>query len=112
MGDDRRYLIKFSDVNSRECAKLYTNAVLGVPRNNLHPLDQDEYYWADLVNMNVINRQGFQFGRVKNIIETGSNAVLCCKKAQNTTMIPFLKSYINQVNHKEKQIIVNWEDDY
>lgn len=107
-----KWIIKFSDTDVREIASKYTNALLAVPRSSLQNTNENEYYWIDLIGMDVINKDGDPFGKVIRMIETGSNDVLCCKYKKSQYLIPFIKDYVINVDTDKKLITVDWNYDY
>lgn len=107
-----KLIIKFSDANVKEIAAKYTNALLAVPRSTLKDTDEDEYYWADLTGMQVVNIEGYSFGTVYNILDTGANDVLCCKQNAQSYLIPFITNNIIKVSKDNKIITVDWQYDY
>ena len=107
-----KVIIQFPDTQVKEIAAKYTNALIGVPRSALKDTEEDEYYWVDLIGMQVINQQKQVFGKVDDILDTGSNEVLCCKHEDKTYLIPFVSDYVIEVDRKNKMITVDWQYDY
>lgn len=108
----QKLLIQFPGVDSRELASSLTNGLIGVPRDALKAVEKDEYYWSDLIGMQVINHQGDDFGIISNILETGANEVLCCTKGDEEYLIPFVQQYVISVDNDKNQILVDWQYDY
>ena len=44
-------------------------------RENAVPLEDGEYYIADLIDMDVFEENGEKFGVIKDVMETGANDV-------------------------------------
>ena len=107
-----RILIKLADCNTPEQAKLYANVEIAIWREQLATLIDDEFYWSDLEGLTVVNKNGNVLGKVDHLISTGANDVLCVKGTKEH-LIPYLPDlYIIQVNMKERQIIVDWDEDF
>ncbi len=49
--------------------------ISGFPREEAQELDEDEYYVADLIGMDVLLENGSKFGTLKDVMETGANDV-------------------------------------
>ena len=47
-----------------------------VPRSSFPTAGDDEYYWVDLIGLDVVNREGVALGRVKDLMATGPQTVL------------------------------------
>lgn len=112
---NNKFFICFSDANTKEAASKYINSLLAITRSALQDIeDIDEFYCSDLIGMQVKNKEGEIFGQVQNIIDTGANEVLYCKreKALSPYLIPFVKDHVIEVDKCLKLIIVDWKHDY
>ncbi len=108
---DKLY-IKLANVNDAETAKKYVNSLIGVPKEALPKVGNDEAYFTDLIGCAVVNTTNDSFGKVVGIIETGANEVLVCKKDSDEYLIPYAKQYIVSEDLDSKKIVVDWEYDY
>ncbi|TKB46950.1 ribosome maturation factor RimM [Thalassotalea mangrovi] len=109
-------IAKFTDTNDRNDAQLRTGAEIIVSDEQLPELPEGEFYWRDLIGMDVVNEQGYNFGKVADIMETGSNDVLVVKANRNDAfgkkerLIPYLEDQvIKSVSLDNKQIDVDWD---
>jgi 16S rRNA processing protein RimM len=102
-------IIKFSHINTPEEARLLTGINIGITRSQLPALNENEYYWSDLVGLTVINKNGEILGKVAYLIATGSNDVLVVK-GEKEHAIPFLQgSVITRIDLNQQSIWVDWE---
>ena len=104
--------IKIAGVNDANIAKKYVNALIGVPKSALPELGGGETYFTDIIGCEVLNQDNKSFGKVIDIIETGSNEVLVCSKGDDEYLIPYVQQYIVDENIDSKKIVVDWEFDY
>ena len=104
--------IKLANINDAETAKRYVNSLIGVPKQALPELAEDEAYFKDLIGCSVKNTNNDSFGVVVDIIETGANEVLVCKEDGSEYLIPYVKQYIVSEDLNLKKIVVDWEYDY
>jgi 16S rRNA processing protein RimM len=76
----------------------------------------DEYYWVDLIGLEVVNREGVNLGVVRDLMPTGPHSVLCLEYTEDgktlERMIPFVSAYVDQVDLPAKRITVDWQADY
>lgn len=88
------------------------NTEIGVRRDQLPATAPDEYYWNDLLGLEVMNLQGEPLGRVDHLIETGANDVLVVR-GERERLIPFvLNQVVMRVDLKAGEIEVDWDKDY
>ncbi|MCF6808088.1 ribosome maturation factor RimM [Thiotrichales bacterium 19S9-12] len=108
-----KFLIHLEAVSTPEEAKKYVNAEIGVKRLDLPEVAEDEYYWADLIGLEVLNDLNQYLGVVVDLIESpGANDVLVVNDKGCERLIPFVNVYIKEVNFDAKQILVDWHLDY
>ena len=81
--------IKFKSFNSREDSDQYVGKNLYVDREQLDALEDNQYYWNDLIGLNVYLDDGKEIGVLSEIIETGSNDVIVVK-GDKEILIPYI----------------------
>jgi 16S rRNA processing protein RimM len=105
------------DIVDRNAAEALRGARVFVPRSSFPTAGQDEYYWVDLIGLDVFNREGEAMGQVKELLSTGPQTVLVlsytdtqAKEAER--MIPFVAAFIDAVDLPGRRITVDWQADY
>lgn len=100
----------FREITDRDQAHSMINYLLSVQRSALPPLASGEYYWADLIGLQVVNKEGVSFGRVAEIFETGANDVLVVRKNRQEVLIPLvMQHYIVSIDLSAQCITVDWD---
>ena len=96
-------------VNDRDAAKELVGGVIKVPRSLALPLDDDEYYQKDLLDMQVLTDKNEELGILTRIIETGANDVYVVrpKSGDKDILIPAIKECILSVSVNEKKMTVH-----
>jgi 16S rRNA processing protein RimM len=69
-------LLRLAGVEDRSAAEGLRGTELLVPRASLPPVEEGEYYVADLVGLRVVDAQGAELGRVESVFEAGAAPVL------------------------------------
>ena len=112
---------KIAGLEDRSAAEALRGARIFLPRSSFPSASKDEYYWVDLIGLDVINREGLSLGTVRDLMTTGPQAVLCIEYqalAEDGTqsaaerMIPFVAAYVDLVDVPGKRIAVDWQPDY
>lgn len=105
------------EVDDREGAEALKGARIFVPRSSFPTADKDEYYWVDLIGLDVVNRDGVALGRVVGLLDTGPHSVLRVMpageaKEEAERLIPFVGAYVDEVSLEQRRITVDWGLDY
>lgn len=102
-------MVKIANIDSPEQARLLTNSTIAIIRSQLPELEENEYYWSDLIGLTVIDQHGKTLGKVAFIMETGSNDVLVVK-GEKEHAIPYLMGkVITSIDLDKQEIHVDWE---
>lgn len=105
-----------NEVVDRNAAEALRGARIFVARASFPAADKDEYYWVDLIGLDVVNRDDVALGRVKELLSTGAQTVLVMDYEQDgktqERMIPFVAAYVDDVDLPARRIRVDWQPDY
>jgi len=103
-------------VDDRDAAQALRGARIFVQRSSFPSTSEDEYYWVDLIGLEVVNRQGESLGQVKELLQTAAQVVLVLRygfgDAWLERMIPFVAAHVDAVDLDAKRITVDWQADY
>lgn len=69
-------IARFAEIADRNAAEAMRGTELAVPRASLPPLDDGEYYHADLIGLVVVSSDGGAIGRVVAIDDFGAGDVI------------------------------------
>jgi 16S rRNA processing protein RimM len=115
------------EVSDRNGAEALRGARIFVSRSSFPSTVKDEYYWIDLIGLQVVNRDGVALGVVTDLLDTGPHCVLRIRRADAPTdadssapgdveaterLIPFVAAYVDDVSLAQRRIIVDWGLDY
>jgi len=96
-----------------EEAKKYVNTHIFIQRDQLPELESETHYLIDLLNFDIYNLKNQYLGKIEDFMETGANDVMIVKNKDKTLHIPYvLNHFIKKVDRENKQIIVDWEEDW
>lgn len=104
-------LVKLKGVSDRDAAFALKSKQVAVPRGQLPVLDDNEYYWSDLIGLQVTNLQGVDFGKIVDVFETGANDVLVAK-GDRERLIPFIDQVVLDVNRDAGTMQVDWDAEF
>lgn len=111
---------RLEGVDDRNAAEALKGVRISVPRSAFPPADEGEYYWVDLIGLDVFNREGVHLGVVRDLMPTGPTSVLVMEYTETVDgvdktaerMVPFVAAYIDDVDLKARRITADWQTDY
>ena len=108
----RGLIAKLAGVEGRDAAEAIDGYYIGSPREALPENAADEYYWADLVGLEVVNEEGVRLGRVAALLSSGAHEVLCVRAGEQERLLPFVAQVVKGVDVGDGVIRVAWGADW
>ena len=111
----RHWLVRLADVQTREDAAGWCNAIAAVAYEALPAAAEEHFYWCDLIGLRVENGQGDTLGEVTDMMDIGAHDVLCVRAPDGAELlIPFVSRHIIavQLAEDERVIRVDWQRDW
>lgn len=106
------FLVKIRNFEQREEAMRLTGLEIAVRKEELPLLTPGEFYFFELMGMDVINKNKIILGKVTDIFSTGANDVMVVD-GEKRHLIPFLLDrFVLKIAHDEKQILVDWDENF
>ncbi|WP_308417142.1 ribosome maturation factor RimM [Deefgea rivuli] len=103
---------KLEGVNDRDAAFALKGSEVFIPRSSMPPAAEGEYYWADLIGLEVFNQQDERLGVIDKLFETGANDVIVVKDETTERLVPFVGHVVLDVNLETRVMRVDWGLDY
>jgi 16S rRNA processing protein RimM len=107
-------------MRDRDEAEALKGASVQVARSEFPALEEDEYYWSDLIGLDVVNLQGEALGKVTDMMHNGAQSILRITpvadpaaegKAQER-LVPFVDQFVKTVSLEQKLITLDWGLDF
>ena len=122
-------------IDDRSGAEALRGARIFVGRSAFPKTAKDEFYWTDLIGLDVVNRDGVRLGQVVGLLENGPQSVLrvaastpaegmpsgsaapavgaeAVPIAAGERLIPFVAAFVDDVDLAARRIDVDWGLDY
>lgn len=105
-------IARLEGISDRDQAVKLLGAEIAVAREQLPPLRPGEYYWADLIGLDVQLPDGRSLGQVDSMMATGANDVLVVK-GDRERLIPFIRDQVVREVDLDKGLIqVDWDPEF
>lgn len=80
----------------------YRDGILKVAKEQLGSLDEHEFYYHEIIGLTVIDEQGNELGKIKEILAPGANDVWVVQRMkQKDILLPYIDSVVKSVNIAE-----------
>ncbi len=106
------FTARIDGVITKEDADALRNTALYAPRDAMPSLPDDEYYYADLIGLLVLDAGGQTLGTVKNVMDHGAGDLLeiSVPGQSETVLLPFTQAAVPTVDLTAGRIIADPPD--
>lgn len=101
-------ILKFKGIDNINDIEKYKKSPLLVSREDAVDLEEDEYFMADMIGMNVVTEDGTPFGVLTDIMETGANDVYVVETEEHgEVLLPAIKECILDVDIEAQKMTIH-----
>jgi len=68
--------------------------------------DENEYYWCDLIGLEVVTQDGTVLGSIADIIDNGSNDIYVVRNETREYLVPAIASVIGSVDLEGRKMVI------
>ena len=102
--------LKFQDVNGIDAAARYKGCAIYLPLDMLPKLEEDQFYYHEIVGYLVVDQKVGEIGKVKYIYEANGNDLFAIDYKNKEILVPINDEFIEKLNKKETTIFLNLPD--
>ena len=101
-------ILKFKGINNINDIEKYKRCPLLVDRENAVELEEDEYFIADMIGLTVFTDDGEEFGKLKDVLETGANDVyIIDSEKHGEVLVPAIKQCVLNVDIENGKMVIH-----
>ncbi|MGY6707707.1 MAG: ribosome maturation factor RimM [Rhizobiaceae bacterium] len=102
-------IVRFAEVADRNAAEALSGVELFVDRSALpDDLDEEEFYHADLVGMEIVDESGAVLGTVLAIHDFGAGDIIEVRpRSGKSLMIPFTRAAVPHISLAERRMTID-----
>ncbi len=97
-------IVKLEDVNTFENADKLVGSALYLPLTQLPELDEDQFYYHDIVNYQVIDNSRGALGIIAAVYELPHQDLIAMTYQNKEVLIPITDEIVTKVSHKKKVV--------
>ncbi len=108
----RDLVVQLEGCEDRDAAVRLRHGLISVPVESLPEPAEDEWYWHELLGLQVVTTDGTELGRVDHLLETGANDVLVVR-GERERLIPWIPGeVIRSVEPDADRVVVDWDPEF
>ena len=99
--------MKIKGVDSIEKAELLRDKFIYVSREDGRELDEEEYFIADMIGIDVFTVDGEKVGQLKEVLQYAANDVYVVKGEEKEYLIPAIMKFVPTIDMNERKMIID-----
>ena len=99
------FIMKLDGLDSIEAAEKYRGADIFIRKDTLKR-DDDEFFWFELIGLDVYLDTGRYIGTLKNILPTLSNDIYVVGEGKSEILIPAIQDIVKEIDIENRKMIV------
>jgi 16S rRNA processing protein RimM len=101
-----KFILGLQDIDDINLVQPFVGNEVCLTRGQLPGLEADEYYWSDLIGLQVFTDDGTLLGTIEDIFETGSSDIYVVRGEGREYLIPAIADVITTVDPAAGKIII------
>lgn len=102
-------IARLEGIEDREAARRLVGTEISLQRAQLPPLGEQEYYWSDLMGLQVETVAGEPLGVIQSMLETGANDVMVVS-GDRERLIPYIRTdVVVAIDLLQRRMKVDWD---
>ncbi len=101
-------LLTFEGYNNLDEVEKLRDYIIKVPKDQLEELEENEYYFHEIIGCTVLTEEGEELGKISEILTPGANDVWVVKrKGGKDLLIPYIEEIVKDINITDKVIKIH-----
>lgn len=102
----KHFFLELEGVEDVDAANALVGHYVLISSDELEELLEGEYYWRDIVGLEVVTEGGEILGRIEEILPTGSNDVYVCTGGEREILLPAIADVVRKIDIKNGRMVV------
>lgn len=100
-------IMKIKNIDSIEKAEVLRDKFIYVSREDGRALEEDEYFIADMIGLEVYTVDGEKVGVLKDVLQYAANDVYVVKGEEKEYLVPAIMKFVPTIDMKERKMIID-----
>ncbi|MGL4697866.1 ribosome maturation factor RimM [Enterococcus larvae] len=100
-------IVSFEEHPNINDVEKYRDGILKIEKDNVGELDDNEFYYHEIIGLAVLDEEGTELGKIKEILSPGANDVWVVQRIKKRDLLlPYIESVVKKVDVANGQVIV------
>ncbi len=100
------FILKLGGIEDKDAASKMVGSSVWMPSEAMKKLPDGEYYWREIIGLEVVTEEGRILGRIESVFPTGSNDVYVCRGMAKEILLPAIGDVILKIDRDHGLMVV------
>ncbi|MBA4423468.1 MAG: 16S rRNA processing protein RimM [Syntrophus sp. (in: bacteria)] len=100
------FILKLGGIENTDAASKLVGSSIWMPLEKIKKLPDGEYYWHDIIGLEVFTEEGRILGRIESVFPTGSNDVYVCRGSEKEILLPAIDDVVRKIDMDHRMMVV------
>ncbi len=109
-GSKGKLIVSFEGIDDAGAAGALVGSEILIPPERFAKLPDDEFYWWELIGLEVLNEEGQFLGRIETVFPTGGptggNDVYVCRGGEREILLPAIGEVVRNIDKEKRTMTV------
>jgi 16S rRNA processing protein RimM len=92
------FILKLRGIDDKDAATQLVGSSLWMPSQKMKKLPDGEYYWHDIIGLEVVTEEGRILGRIESVFPTKSNDMYVCRGNGKEILLPAIEDVVRKID--------------
>jgi 16S rRNA processing protein RimM len=92
------FILKLGGIEDRDAAAKLVRLTVWISSAKRGKLPEGEYYWREIIGLEVFTEEGQILGRIESVFPTGSNDVYVCRGEGKEILLPAIGDVVREID--------------
>jgi 16S rRNA processing protein RimM len=100
------FILKLGGIEDKDAASRLVGSSLWMPLQKMKKLPDGEYYWHDIIGLEVVTEEGRILGRIESVFPTRSNDIYVCRGNGKEILLPAIEDVVRKIYMDHRMMVV------
>lgn len=100
------FILQLSGIDDRDAAEGLRGCSVWMPSEKMQKLPEGEYYWREIIGLQVLTEEDEILGRIEAVFPTGGNDVYVCRGGGREILLPAIGDVVRKIDTDRGVMVV------
>jgi 16S rRNA processing protein RimM len=92
------FILQLGGVTDRDAAERLRGSSVWMPSEAMQKLPEGEYYWREIIGLQVLTEENEILGRIESVFPTGGHDVYVCRGGGREILLPAINDVVRKID--------------